>query len=206
MDFPVILEASATATIPTGFYSQRFWGLSSLSWNSGLCSLSLSQLFFHVYLHMNVVLPSLPAPSCCMSSLSWLPISAPSTSVDEYFFFNSLIVRFPYSFILWQFWLFLNWWLSFFWLCKEEKCIYLHLHLGRNNREWKNLLLLCAIFLILNLLLYASVSLPMFLPLSELFKKISVTCLYSCNRSIVKQMANKSLRPPWYSYPLNNRL
>ena len=67
-----------------------------------------------------------------------LPISTPPTALDESFFFISLVVGFPYSSIFCQFWLFfaLNLLLSFFWLCKEAQCIYLHLHLG-----WKSCLL-----------------------------------------------------------------
>ena len=45
-----------------------------------------------------------PLP-CHTSSLSLLPISAPPTNLDECFFFNSLVVQFPYSLIFWQFWL-----------------------------------------------------------------------------------------------------
>ena len=55
------------------------------------------------------LLPHLPQSvsiSSCELSLPWLPISAPPTGLDEYFFFNSLPVRFPYSSIFWQFWLF----------------------------------------------------------------------------------------------------
>ena len=40
------------------------------------------------------------------SSPPWLPVSTPSTSLDEYFFFNSLVVGLPYSLIFWQFWFF----------------------------------------------------------------------------------------------------
>ena len=37
------------------------------------------------------------------SSLPWLPISTPSTHLDECFFFNSSVARLPYSSIFWQF-------------------------------------------------------------------------------------------------------
>ena len=74
-------------------------------------------------------------PPCCASSPPQLPVSAPSTHLDECFFFNSLIVRLPYSSTFWQFWLFLflDWLLSFLWLCEEAKHVYLCLHLG-----WKS--------------------------------------------------------------------
>ena len=64
---------------------------------------------------------------------SWL--SATPTSLDECFFFKSLVVGLPCSSIFWQFWLFfffiLSWFLSFFWLYKEAEHIYLHLNLGQ---------------------------------------------------------------------------
>ena len=64
-----------------------------------------------------------------------LPISAPSTSLDECFFFVSLVVGLPYSLIFCRFWLVLVFklLLSFFCLCKEAQCVYLCLHLG-----WKS--------------------------------------------------------------------
>ena len=103
------------------------------------------QLFLTVYPHANVGPHTLPATAwptlvlqllpCCKCSPSWLPVSTPPTSLGECFFFNSLVVRPPYSSIFCQFllFLFLNL-LSFFWLCKEAKCIYLCLYLG-----WKSL-------------------------------------------------------------------
>ena len=49
---------------------------------------------------------SLAALPCCISYSPRLPISAPPTSLDECFFFKSLVVGLPYSSIFWQFWLF----------------------------------------------------------------------------------------------------
>ena len=46
-------------------------------------------------------------PPCCISSLPGLSISTPPTSLDECFFFNSLVVRLPYGLTFWQLWLFL---------------------------------------------------------------------------------------------------
>ena len=78
-------------------------------------------------------------PHCHESRQPQLPISAPPTSLDECFFFISLVVGLPYSWIFCQFWLFFVFklLLSFFWLCEEAQYIYLHLHLG-----WK-LLYIC---------------------------------------------------------------
>ena len=74
-------------------------------------ALSVSLL---VYLHANVS-PALPAALPATGSLAaalpevlsiLLPISAPLTGLDECFFFNSLVVRLPYSSIFCQSWLF----------------------------------------------------------------------------------------------------
>ena len=71
-----------------------------------------------------------PLP-CRISSPLQVPISAPPASLDECFF-NSLVVRLPYSLVFWQSGCFLLLdWLSFFWLCKEAKHIYQCLHLGQ---------------------------------------------------------------------------
>ena len=65
--------------------------------------------FIHMQMWDHWVLQPLP---CCQSSLPWLPISAPAarlcphTSLNECFFFSSLVVGLPYSLIFWQFWLF----------------------------------------------------------------------------------------------------
>ena len=76
-----------------------------------------------------------PSGPCPLSSPPWLLISTPPTSLDECFFFNSLVVGLPYNLIFIRFWLilFLNLFLSFFWLWEEAKCIYLHLHLGQKS-------------------------------------------------------------------------
>ena len=39
----------------------------------------------------------LQLPPCCASSPTWPPFSAPPISLNECFFFNSLVVRLPYS-------------------------------------------------------------------------------------------------------------
>ena len=71
-------------------------------------------------------------PHCHESSPAWLPISAPPISLDECFFFISLVVRLSYGLIFCQFWLVfvLKLLLSSFWLCDEAQCVYLRLHLG----------------------------------------------------------------------------
>ena len=112
----VRLGVSPTATTPTGLRSQRFWGFLSPHWTLGCAVCLAPQSFLPVYPHSNVGPPgppaaALPAPvlqllPCHMSSPPWLPVSVPPTGLSEYFFFNSLVVEFPYSSIFWQFWLF----------------------------------------------------------------------------------------------------
>ena len=64
-----------------------------------------------IYLPL-VGLPSSPAATAAASSLPYQILSAlgpwlhPSTHLDEYFFFKSLVVGLPYSSTFWQFWLF----------------------------------------------------------------------------------------------------
>ena len=73
------------------------------------------QLFLLVYLHENVgppipqaaALPSPPAATLLQVLSMGLPISTPPTSLDECFFFNSLVVGLPYGLIFFQFWLFI---------------------------------------------------------------------------------------------------
>ena len=98
--------------------SPRFFrGFEALFPSTGTlgCSVCLApQLFFPVYLHSNVRLPSLQAtalpcpPAAALPPVlsTPLPISAPSTGLDECFFFNSLVVRLPYNSVFCQFWLF----------------------------------------------------------------------------------------------------
>ena len=126
---------------PHRFFQSEVLRLYFPHWNCAL--LGLSQLFLLVYPHTNLGLPSplyttLTTPvlqllPCYDSSLPQLPISAPPTSLYEYFFFNSLVVGLPYHLMFWQFWLFfvLKLLLSFFWLWDEAQCVYVRLHLGR---------------------------------------------------------------------------
>ena len=106
--------------------------------------------FLLVYLSTNVgpqglIAVVLPAPFIPQSTTSLgppaaallqvlstqLPVSAPPMGLDECFFFISLVVGLPCSSIFCQFWLFFVFklLLSFFWLCEEVLCVYLHLHL-----------------------------------------------------------------------------
>ena len=50
--------------------------------------------------------PSTAASALCESSPPQLPMSDPPSGLNECFFFNSLVVRLPYSLIFGKFWLF----------------------------------------------------------------------------------------------------
>ena len=110
-------ELSYEVSQPPQVFSVR--GFETLFSHTGAlgCTVCLdSQLFLPVYLHAKMRLPGLPAialPALVLQLLPWwvpsppwLPISIPPTSLDECFFFKSLVVKLPYSLIFWQFWLF----------------------------------------------------------------------------------------------------
>ena len=65
--------------------------------------LSCSSWFIHTQMWDCFVHQLLPF---CEFSPPWLCITAPLSSLDECFLFNSLVVGLPYSSIFWQFWLF----------------------------------------------------------------------------------------------------
>ena len=163
MSSPVRLGVSPTATsTPTGVFNQRFEALfpNTGALGCGVCFAPL--LFLPVYLCENVGPQGLPATTlcgllaaawtapfhnppprwihqpqpCCESSPPQLPVSSAPTSLDECFYFISLVVGLPCSLIFCQFWLFFVFklLLSFFWLCEEVQCVYLHLHLGRKSQ------------------------------------------------------------------------
>ena len=81
-----------------------------VAWSVSLSSCSF--LFIHMQMwdcpvcQLQLPTPVLQLLPCHESSLPWLPVSAPPTSLDECFFFTSLVVRLPYSSIFWQFLLF----------------------------------------------------------------------------------------------------
>ena len=79
--------------------------------------------------------PALSTPCCSPSLLGCLSsLYAPHTNLGPCFF-SSLVVRVPCSLIFWHFWLFIVFKLVvfFFWLYKEARCFYLHLHLGQKS-------------------------------------------------------------------------
>ena len=70
-----------------------------------------SSLFIHMQmwdcpLCQHLPTPVLQQPPWHQSSPPELLISTPPTGLNECFFFNSLVVRLPYSSIFWQFWVF----------------------------------------------------------------------------------------------------
>ena len=115
MNSPVRLGVSTTAaSTPTGAFNQRFEALFPRAGALGFAICVAPQLFIKVYLHSIEGLPAPPAatslgpPATALQRVlsTRLPVSAPPTSLDECFFFNSLVVRLPCSLIFWQFWLF----------------------------------------------------------------------------------------------------
>ena len=127
MNSPMRLRVSpAAASTPTGVFNQWFEALF-------LCAGDLGCV---VCCHVCQLLPLRPAaawpapfhnppphwfhqpPPCQLVLSPRLPVSTPPTSLDECFFFNSLVVRVPYSSIFCQFWLVFVFklLLSFFWL------------------------------------------------------------------------------------------
>ena len=100
------LGVSPVPATPTGFSARGFEALVSCTGTLG-CTVCLApQLFLLAYPQTNVGNPVRQLPSCHPSSLTLLPVSTPPTGLDECFFFNSLVVRLPFSLIFWQFWLF----------------------------------------------------------------------------------------------------
>ena len=126
-EFPLLLQT------PQVFIARSIEALFPCTGTLGCAVFLTPHLFLLVYPHANVGPPSQPVTP----SQSFL--SAPATSLlPSYqsgwmFLLQVLGVRFPYSLMLGQFWLFflfLNWLLSFFWLCEEVKHIYLLLQIG----------------------------------------------------------------------------
>ena len=135
---PMRLGVSPTIATPTYFFSQKFWGFISVHWNPGLRGLS----------HSPVVPPGLSTCKCrttwstsCLlavcplhpgcSSLTLLPVWLNVSSLTPRLL-DFQTVQFSGSFGCF---LFLNWLLSFFWLCEEAKWFYLHLHLGQKSKR-----------------------------------------------------------------------
>ena len=90
---------------PQNFSVRGFEALFPCTGTLGSIVCLAPQLFLPVYPHTNVGLPCPPAATLLWALSTQLPISAPPTSLDECFFFNSLVVRLPYSSIFCQFWL-----------------------------------------------------------------------------------------------------
>ena len=145
MNSPVRLGVSpAAASTPTGVFNQRFEALFPGAGALRRVVCFAPPPFLPVYLCMNVepwglLAAAWPAPFhnlphgwVCQQLPCWefshpAAVSAPPTSLDECFFFISLVVGLPYGSIFCQFWLFFVFklLLSFFCLCEEAQCVYL---------------------------------------------------------------------------------
>ena len=128
MDYPERVAVSSLPQPQLVFTTRCYEALFPWCWNPGLHSLGLGlgwlapQVFLLVFTchtwmwdHPFCQPPPPPLPCCCCHIESCLPqliFSTAPTSLDEYFFFKSLVVRLPYSLILWLFWLYLVWGLA----------------------------------------------------------------------------------------------
>ena len=145
MNSPVMLGVSpAAASTPTGVFNQRFEALFPRDEALGCAVCFTPPLFLPVYLCSNVgpwglLAVAVPAPlllfhnppprwirpCCCKFCPPHLPVSSPPASLDECFFFISLIVGLLWGSIFCQFWLFFVFKLLLsFWLCEEAQCVY----------------------------------------------------------------------------------
>ena len=100
---PLRLGVSPTAATPTGSFIERFEALFPSSVTLGYAVCLTPHLFLPLYLH-TIVGPPNPQATILLWVLS-APATLPTT-LDECFFFNSLVVRLPYNLIFWQFRLF----------------------------------------------------------------------------------------------------
>ena len=95
----------------------------------------------------------------------------PSYQYGWMFLLISFVVGLPYSSIFCQFWLFFVFklLLSFFWLWKRARCVYLHLHLG--GKPW---------FFIFLMYLFTTVNFPLdsFFIVSHIFLYVEFSFLY----------------------------
>ena len=108
IDSPVRLAVSPTTAIPMGFIARGFGALYFWHWNPVVAWYVLLLSCSYQYILSGMWDHPVHQPSPChAASLPLMLISAPLTSLDECLFFNSLVVRFPYSLIFWKFWLLL---------------------------------------------------------------------------------------------------
>ena len=119
---------------PQDFSVRGFEALFPYTGTMGCTAWLFPQLFLPVYRHTNVGPPALPVPASPSPPAATLlcVLSTPPTSLDECFFLTPWLLDF---YTVWfsgssSYFLFLNLLLSFFWLCKEAKCICLHLPLA----------------------------------------------------------------------------
>ena len=112
-------------------------------------------------------------PPCHTSSPPQLLVSAPPTSLDECFFFKSLVVRLPYSAIFWPLWLFFLFKLVVILLLvvQGSKAYLPCLHLGYLSPSWLEVYMLIVLFFFFCLFVFV-LGQPVILPF------ISVTSLH----------------------------
>ena len=136
---------------PQIFTGRGFWGFISSALQSWVRSLSYTPIVTPGLstrkcgaarsTSHHLACPGPPAATLPWVLLLWMPMSHPRTGVDECFFFNSLVVRLPYSSIFWHFWLiFVSKFVVVLLLVVQAGKVYLPcLHLGwKSSREHFN--------------------------------------------------------------------
>ena len=133
MNSPVRLRVSPTTSTHTGVFNQRFEALFPQTGTLGFVVCLAPQLFFLVFLHANVGPPSLQSatlqspPAEALPALVLLLVWMNDSSLTPWLS-DFHTVQFSVNYGCFPF---LNLLLTFFWLCKEAQCVYLHLHLGQ---------------------------------------------------------------------------
>ena len=134
MNSPMRLGVSpAAASTPIGIFNQRFEALFPQTGTLRCVVCLAPQLFLLVCLHANVRPPSSQSaalrspPAAALPAPVLLPVWMNDSSLTPWLS-DFHTVQFSASSGCF---LFLNLLLTFFWLCKEAQCVYLHLHLGQ---------------------------------------------------------------------------
>ena len=134
MNSPVRPGVSPATSTSTGVFNQRFEALFPRARTLSFEVCLTPQLLLPVYLHADVGPLGLLAAALPRVLSARLPVSSPPTSLDDCFFFNSLVVGLPCSSIFCQFWLFFVFkFVVVLLLFKEAQCVHLLIHLGQKS-------------------------------------------------------------------------
>ena len=133
---------------PHRCFQSEVWGFISPGIGTLGCSVCLTpQLFLPVYLHVNVGPPCPPATalptqtsSCCLTAHPLCPSCLSPPLLPVWINVSSLTPWLSDFHTVWfsvssGCFLLLILLLSFFWLCEEAQCVYLHFHLGQKSQD-----------------------------------------------------------------------